>query len=139
MVKIVLSSHGPMAEAMVESSKMLYGEVDNVSSVCLYPEDSVVDFSEKLNKEIEGNDEVLLLVDIPGGTPSNQGMFLLERYPNLRVISGMNMMMFLETLIQNKNMNVDELRDSIMSSGKDSIREMRLVSSSNDELDNLLD
>lgn len=139
MVKIVIASHGPMAEAMVESSKMLYGEVNNVAAVCLYPQDSANDFAAKLSKEIEGNDEVLLLVDIPGGTPSNQGMLLLSKYPGLRIVSGMNLMMFLETIIQSGNMNVDELKNAIMQSGKESIREMALVVSSDDELDALLD
>lgn len=139
MMKIVLASHGPMAEAMIESSKMLYGEINNLSAVCLYPNDYTNDFIEKLRKEIDGFDEVLLLVDIPGGTPSNQGMMLLSEFPGLKIVSGVNLMMLLETLIQCGNMNVNDLKETIMHAGKESIREMSLVVSNNDELDDLLD
>lgn len=139
MVKIVLASHGPMAEAMIESSKMLYGEMNNLSAVCLYPEDNTISFIEKLKKEIGGFEEVLLLVDIPGGTPSNQGMMLLSEFPGLRIISGMNLMMILETLIRCDNMNVDDLKETIIHTGKESIKEMSLVVDNNDELDDLLD
>lgn len=139
MVKIVLASHGPMAEAMIESSKMLYGEMNNLSAVCLYPEDNSTVFVEKLRNEIDGFEEVLLLVDIPGGTPSNQGMMLLSEFCGLRIISGMNLMMILETLIQCGNMNVDDLKETIIHTGKGSIKEMSLVVDNNDELDDLLD
>lgn len=139
MVKIVLASHGPMAEAMIESSKMLYGEMNNLSAVCLYPEDNSTVFVEKLRNEIDGFEEVLLLVDIPGGTPSNQGMMLLSKFPGLRIISGMNLMMILETLIQCGNMNVDDLKETIIHTGKGSIKEMSLVVDNNNELDDLLD
>lgn len=139
MVKIVLASHGPMAEAMIESSKMLYGEMNNLSAVCLFPEDTTMSFIEKLRKQIDGFDEVLLLVDIPGGTPSNQGMMLLSEFPGLRIISGLNLMMVLETMIQCGNMNVDELKETIIHTGKESIKEMSLVVDNNDELDDLLD
>lgn len=139
MVKIVLASHGPMAEAMIESSKMLYGEMNNLSAVCLFPEDTTMSFVEKLRKQIDGFDEVLLLVDIPGGTPSNQGMMLLSEFPGLRIISGLNLMMVLETMIQCGNMNVDDLKETIIHTGKESIKEMSLVVDNNNELDDLLD
>lgn len=139
MVKIVLASHGPMANAMLESSRMLYGDAENVVAVCLYTQDSTNEFADKLRREIERDEEVLLLVDIPGGTPSNQGMMLLSEYPGLRIVSGMNLMMLLEALIQSGNMNVDDLKNTILRSAQESIKEMSLVISENDELDTLLD
>lgn len=140
MVNIVLASHGPMAEAMVKSSHMLFGESSHVKAVCLQVEDSIDAFAKRLKEAIEPDQEVLLLVDIPGGTPSNQGMALLTEYPKLRIVSGMNLMMLLECLIRLETMNVDELKEIAMQSSGESIKEMKMITSTDmDELDALFD
>ena len=51
MVKIILASHGPMAEAMIKSSQMLFGENNYVSAVCLYEDDSIEKFAQRLRKK----------------------------------------------------------------------------------------
>ena len=140
MVKIILASHGPMAEAMIKSSLMLFGENNHVSAVCLYEDDSIEKFAQRLRKKITGNEEVLLLVDIPGGTPCNQGTFLLEQFDNLRIVSGMNLLMLLECLIRCEQMSVDELVEVAIRSSKDSIHEVKLMKNEgSDELDDLMD
>ena len=140
MVKIILASHGPMAEAMIKSSQMLFGENNHVSAVCLYEDDSIEKFAQRLRKKITGNEEVLLLVDIPGGPPCNQGTFLLEQFDNLRILSGMNLLMLLECLIRCEQMSVDELVEVAIRSSKDSIHEVKLMKNEgSDELDDLMD
>lgn len=139
MVKIILASHGPMADAIIKSCTMLYGERKNVVALCLYPEDSISEFKEKLRNEIKGNDQVLLLVDIPGGTPSNIGMLLISEFCFLRIVCGMNLMMVLEAIIQSENLDVDELKTAIIESGKESIHEMVMKEQSYDEMDKLLE
>lgn len=138
MTKIVLASHGPLANALIESCKMLYGESENISAVCLFPEDSTTDFASKIKQAIDVNDDILLMVDIPGGTPSNQGMLLLEEYPNLRILSGMNLMMVLEALIKCETTSVDDLVEQLTKSGIESIRLMKIEKVDND-LDLLMD
>lgn len=140
MIKIILASHGPLAKAIIDSAKMLCGTDDiNITSVCLYEDDNIEDFKTKLIKEIETYEEVLLLVDIPGGTPSNVGMTLSQLYPQLTVISGLNLMMCMEAIIQSGYTSVKEMKSSLMNAGKESIREMKLESAVKDELDDLLD
>lgn len=139
MVNIIVASHGPMAEAMVKSSQMLYGESDFVKAVCLQAEDSVEVFAERLKNVIEPYKEVLLLVDIPGGTPSNQGMLLAVSYEHLRVVSGVNLMMLLECLIRAQTTTVDELKEIAMKSSVESIREMKITNVKQDEIDTLFD
>lgn len=140
MVNIVLASHGPMAEAMIKSSQMLYGKSEYVHSVCLYEEDNIKTFGQSLRNVIEPDKEVLLLVDIPGGTPSNEGMKLLTEYPHLRIISGMNLMMLLECLVHLETADVDELMELAISSSRESVHQMKITQmSEDDELDNLME
>lgn len=80
------------------------------------------------------------MVDIPGGTPCNQGTFLLEQFDNLRIVSGMNLLMLLECLIRCEQMSVDELVEVAIRSSKDSIHEVKLMKNEgSDELDDLMD
>ena len=134
MVTIVLASHGPMAEAMVKSSQMLFGESEHVKAVCLHVEDNTEDFAQTLKNAIEPDQEVLLLVDIPGGT------HLLTEFKKLRVVSGMNLMMLLECLIRCEYASVDELAEIAVQSSKNSIQEMKLIrqDEAEDELDDLM-
>ncbi len=123
MLKVILSSHGPMGSAMLESAKMIYGITDNVVSVCLNIEDEVISFKNKLENEIQDSENVLLLTDIIGGTPFKLGMVLKDRYPNLKVVSGMNLAMLIETLILQETLSFDELIKKIVDTGKESIKE----------------
>ncbi|MEG2330608.1 PTS sugar transporter subunit IIA [Anaerorhabdus sp.] len=140
MTKLVLASHGPLADALVESSKMLCGENEFVSSICLQTHDSVEVFTEKLKSKINVNEETLVLVDIPGGTPSNRAMFLLNEFPMMRVVSGMNLMMLIECIIKANSCTIDELKEYAINTGKECIGEMQLNKDrSHCDLDDLLE
>lgn len=139
MVRLVLASHGPMAQAMLASAAMLCGEKDHVHAICLQIEDSVEQFQARLAACIPENEEVLLLVDIPGGTPSNQGMTLLATHPKLRVLAGMNLMMLLDCMMQMEHATLDVLVDALLASGKESIQEMAFRQRDEDELDAMLE
>ena len=50
MIGIVLISHGKMADGMLDSCKLFFGEeIPQILSVCLLPENSPEDFDKKLN------------------------------------------------------------------------------------------
>lgn len=139
MVNLILASHGPIAEAMLESAAMLYGQNKNIHAICLYSEDGVEEFQKKLRESISEDEESILLVDIPGGTPSNQGMQLMETYPKLRVVAGMNLMMVLEAMIRIDTSELDGLLQLLLRTGKESVQEMKFTERGQDELDRMLE
>lgn len=103
MVGIVLASHGGFADGIAESAQMLFGAQDNLAHVILTPEEGPDDIKDKIVKatdSFEDNDEVLLLVDLWGGTPFNQASNLLESHSNWAIVSGMNLPMVVEALTQ---------------------------------------
>ena len=103
MVGIVLASHGGFADGIAESAQMLFGAQDNLAHVILTPEEGPDDIKDKIVKatdSFEDNDEVLLLVDLWGGTPFNQSSNLLESHSNWAIVSGMNLPMVVEALTQ---------------------------------------
>ena len=101
MLGIVLISHGLMAEGMVDSARMLFGEtgLTQVSTVSLFPSESPEDFDVKLTEAVttvDSGDGVVILADLLGGTPCNRAAYKCAE--GIQVITGMNLPLFVELL-----------------------------------------
>jgi len=101
MLGIVLVSHGNMAEGMIDSAKMLFGEagLTQVRSVSLFPDDSPEALDVKITEaleEVDTGEGVIILVDLLGGTPCNRAAYKCSE--NVQVITGMNLPLFLELI-----------------------------------------
>lgn len=128
MVGIVLASHGGFADGIAQSAQMLFGEQSNFAHVILTPDEGPDDIKGKMDKAIASFDdqaEVLLLVDLWGGTPFNQANGLLENHPNWAVVAGMNLPMVVEALTQrmtNPDATAHEIATAIVEPAKDGIK-----------------
>lgn len=110
MIGILLMSHGKMAEGMLDSSKLFFGEVEKVKALCLEPGDNPEDFDKRIiegAKELDDGSGVIAFCDLLGGTPSNRSMYVLN--DQIQVITGMNLTMYLELL--GRRMSVEKLSD----------------------------
>ena len=124
MAKIVLASHGPLAKAIKESAHMICGDTESVEALCLFEDDDANEFRDQLEKLVTGVEETLLIVDFPGGTPAIKGLTLLQNHSNLRLISGMNAMMVIESIMMNDHMPLDDLIETVLNTAKLSIKEL---------------
>lgn len=128
MVGIVLASHGGFADGIAESAQMLFGAQDNLAHVILTSEEGPDDIKDKIVKatdSFEDNDEVLLLVDLWGGTPFNQASNLLESHSNWAIVSGMNLPMVVEALTQRMtkpNATAQEIATAIVEPAKAGVK-----------------
>lgn len=110
MIGILLMSHGKMAEGMLDSSKLFFGEAEKVKALCLEPGDNPEDFDKKIiegAKELDDGSGVIAFCDLLGGTPSNRSMYVLN--DQIQVITGMNLTMYLELL--GKRMSAEKLSE----------------------------
>lgn len=124
MIGILLMSHGKMAEGMLDSCKLFFGEVEKVEAICLEPGDNPEDFGTSIAqaaKQLDDGSGVIAFCDLLGGTPSNQSMYVLN--DRLQVITGMNFTMLLELLGQRMSCeSIDELvLDDLIETGKNGI------------------
>lgn len=125
MIGIILMSHGKMAEGMLDSCKLFFGEVEKVKALCLEAGDNPEDFDKKIidaAKELDDDGSgVIAFCDLLGGTPCNRSMYVLN--DNIQVITGMNFTMLLELLGQ--RMSVEKLCDlsieDLIETGKNGI------------------
>ena len=55
MFNIILASHGNMAEGMLDSIKLFFGdEIDKISALCIHAGDDPVEFDHQITSEIMG-------------------------------------------------------------------------------------
>lgn len=127
MIGIILISHGKLAEGILDAGKMIYPDIENVETVMLSNVEGIEKFTFELKKAIDDLKtckDVLLMCDLQGGSPYNVGLELaIKRYSNknMRVISGLNLPMFLEIIAMRDTANLEELVNIAIQTGKESI------------------
>ncbi|MDI3311517.1 MAG: PTS sugar transporter subunit IIA [Thermoanaerobacterium sp.] len=120
MVGIILVSHGPYAEALYESLKMIYGEQDKIETINFKIGESIDDLRKKIGlaKKRLQTEEVLIFVDIMGGSPYNVSS--LEIDDKVNVITGFNMPMILE-ILSRRNEKLSVVSNIAKNAGKNGI------------------
>lgn len=103
MIGIVLAAHGSLPDALLNSTRMIYGEPIQTSTVSLMPGDSLEGLIERLRvaiEEVNRGDGVLILLDMFGGTPANAAALISQQIDNVYAVTGANLPMLLETFMQ---------------------------------------
>ena len=132
MVHIMVVTHGPLAQAMKESSAMFFGSMaDSLTTLGLFPTDSPEGLKDKIAdkvKETDDGDGVLIFVDIFAGSPFNMAAMAIDELKDehkIQCFTGVNMPVLMEALSSCETMTLDELSEDIVSVAKDSIVDVR--------------
>lgn len=99
-MNILLTSHSTLCKGLVEAYQML----DSSGQLCLsavpLTHDGVSDYRIRLNKkfsELHAQGNVLILADLPGGTPYNEANMIFQVHQDsVRLIAGVNFPMLIE-------------------------------------------
>lgn len=122
MIQLILISHGSLGLALIETSQLLYGQAEAITSLSLPPEKSTESFREELNAELKrGFKETLILTDLEGGTPCNQALMETIQRKGTEVLSGMNLPMLLEALSCREQLPLSELSSHLIDSARKGI------------------
>jgi PTS system mannose-specific IIA component len=98
VIGVVVVTHGQLANELLNAAEMIVGDLPQFAAVSIGWHDDVNDAREEIVQAIErvkGDDGVLLLTDMFGGTPSNLGMTFLEK-DRVEVITGVNLPMLIK-------------------------------------------
>lgn len=98
MIGVVVVTHGQLAIELVNAAEMIVGDLPQFTPVSIGWHDDVNDAQEDIAQAIErvrGEEGVLVLTDMFGGTPSNLGMTFLEAN-RVEVITGVNLPMLIK-------------------------------------------
>jgi PTS system mannose-specific IIA component len=98
MIGVVVVTHGQLATELLNATEMIVGDLPQFAAVSIGWHDEVNDAREDIAQAIErvrGDEGVLLLTDMFGGTPSNLGLTFLEAN-RVEVITGVNLPMLIK-------------------------------------------
>jgi PTS system mannose-specific IIA component len=98
VIGVVVVTHGQLATELVNAAEMIVGDLPQFAAVSIGWHDDVNDAREDIGQAIErvrGEEGVLVLTDMFGGTPSNLGMTFLET-DRVEVITGVNLPMLIK-------------------------------------------
>lgn len=113
MIHILITSHGGMAEGMMQSVKMLVGEQEHLDYVTFGEEMGSDELDELYGEKITGvspDNQYLVLCDIKGGTPFNVVSRYSFKNEDVAVIYGMNLPILIEAIVQFGNPDI-KLKD----------------------------
>ena len=113
MIHILITSHGGMAEGMMQSVKMLVGEQEHLDYVTFGEEMGSDELDELYGEKITGvspDNQYLVLCDIKGGKPFNVVSRYSFKNEDVAVIYGMNLPILIEAIVQCGNPDI-KLKD----------------------------
>ena len=98
MIGLVFVTHGRLAEEFRSALEHVVGPQEKLETISIGPDDDMEqrrkDILEAISK-VSGNDGVILLTDMFGGTPSNLAISIMEN-ANVEVIAGINLPMLIK-------------------------------------------
>lgn len=127
MVGIILATHGNFATGILQSASMIFGEQPNVAAVTLQPSEGPDDVRRKMEEAVasfEDPEQVLILVDLWGGTPFNQSNGLIAGHEDKwAIVAGLNLPMLIDAYASRMMMETaHELAVQISGSAKEGVR-----------------
>lgn len=121
MVKIILVTHGNLAQQMLETAGQIIGKPseEGFATFTVTAASSVETEAARLKETLsacEGG--ALVLTDIFGGSATNISLTASKDLPNCHVITGLNLSMLLTAINSRKKLSAKELAEKIEADGK---------------------
>lgn len=123
MIKVLLASHGDLADGIYSSLKLIIGEQKNILTLCAYKEENFDLKKEVANilNDLSDEDKLIIITDIFGGSVNNEFMNNLER-DNLYLISGLNLPLVMELMLIQDECNIDNMIENALENSKRTIQ-----------------
>lgn len=127
MVGIVIVTHGRMATGLIEAAEMIVGEQEALVPVHLQEMDDVESLMERVTKavsQVDSGQGALIMVDLPGASPFNASARIAMQQDNIGVVTGVNLPMLAETLVQRDGSSIQELINIAKNAGMIGIKDL---------------
>ena len=124
MIGILIVTHGHLSESLLDTASMFVSDNTQTSTVTFLAGQGVEDLEASVRgaiQELTPNDGILALVDLPGGSPARVIGGLLFENEKIELLTGVNLPMLVEVLMLRGSLNLAELADYAIESGKGGI------------------
>jgi PTS system mannose-specific IIA component/PTS system mannose-specific IIB component len=130
VVAIVVATHGNLSEALIGTAKMIFGTMEHIAEVTFKPGEGIENLLDKYQSASDelGDDQVLFLVDLFGGSPYNAASRFVARKEGMDVVTGVNLPMLIEVLGKRlAGGSLEELVQTARTAGADGIKSFKEV------------
>jgi PTS system N-acetylgalactosamine-specific IIA component len=123
LLGLIVCGHGKFASGLKSNLEMIAGDQDKVIFIDFVKgmtPNQLESFYEKAILKLGLKEGIIFLTDVPGGTPFNQAVKVKLNHENVGVLSGINVPLLLEGLLQ-RNMNVQRYLQFAINAGQRSM------------------
>lgn len=125
LIGIIVMTHGNFSSELVKSCELIAGPAEKVATLTLNRDDNIESLNEKFVQKLEELDEgdgILVLTDLLGGSPSNVASFNLKKGRKYESLTGVNLPMLLEAMVNRDNNSLEDLVHLCMEAGISGIK-----------------
>lgn len=127
MIPIIIAAHGKLAGELLNSAEMIFGKQENIETILFVPGENTEDLKIKYREKLEhfkDSKEVLIIVDLFGGSPYNAAFEIAIINKNIDILTGASLPLLLEVLsIRNdENITIEDIIKNIKDSSNSYIR-----------------
>ena len=122
MTGLVLVTHAGLARELLAAAEIIMGKIERAEAVCISASDPVEAIRDAITGAIGkvGDEGVIVMTDMFGGTPSNMSLSFLEQ-DRLEVVTGVNLPMVVKFATDRTKQGVAALAETLKESGRQSI------------------
>ncbi len=123
MVGCLVLSHGAIAQALIEASKSIVGECEQVFTLT-GPELSVRQVRDRIAELIHDRDlheGLFILVSLRGGSYWNAALHIAKEFDKVQLISGINLSLLLSFITKHQKCTFEELGQVMLEDGRRAI------------------
>lgn len=126
MKKVLLLSHGKLAQEMKNTIEMILGKQDCLNYINLPYGKDISLYRHEIEEKLSEAEDTLIFVDIFGGSPfmtSSKIYGALEDKSKIAIIAGMNLPMVIEVVSTIDQFKFGELKEAAIKEGKKGIKD----------------
>ena len=129
MINILVITHGEFGAYLVEAAEGIVGpQGDGVRCVGISSRTPVCEVRERIQKaicELDTPGGIVILTDMPGGTPCNVAMPLSKDLPEVAVVSGVNLYMLVTAFNHRRSDSKEDLVEKVLDAGRRAIVDIK--------------
>lgn len=133
MIHVLVAAHAGLARSIIVSSDLIMGSRENVHFIEFLTGVTVDGLTRRffdVYHKLEREDELLILVDIYGGSVGNVAAAFLGRLPKedrerCECISGVNLTMLMTALEERDELSLADLRRLCIERGKAAVKDIK--------------
>ncbi|GLO63583.1 PTS N-acetylgalactosamine transporter subunit IIA [Vibrio sp. MACH09] len=120
MIAVILSGHGGFASGLAKAIAQIVGEQPQFRAIDFPVEMTTPQLEQAMKEamsEIDSAEGIVFLTDLLGGTPFRTASLLSQQRDDIEVITGTNLQMVAEMLLERDELNLVEFRDQALEAG----------------------